>query len=89
MTGPDHAGQPPAATGPVIEPADAAARLAALTSRADGTAYLSGWSVRQLRELAASLGLRGVGGLRKAELVDRIVNHTIGYRLASTALRQR
>ncbi|GGM21587.1 hypothetical protein GCM10011608_02780 [Micromonospora sonchi] len=71
------------------EPTDAAGHLATLTSRADGAAYLSGWSVRELRALAASLGLRNVGGLRKAELVERIVDRTIGYRLASTALRQR
>ncbi|WP_433531693.1 Rho termination factor N-terminal domain-containing protein [Micromonospora sp. CA-263727] len=67
----------------------AAERLAAMTSRADGTAYLSGWPLRALRELAAGLGLRSVGGLRKAELVERIVEGTIGYRLSSIALRQR
>ncbi len=71
------------------DPAEAGTRLAALPSRAAGTAYLSGWSVRELRALAASLELRGVGGLRKAELVERIVDRTIGYRLASAALRQR
>ena len=67
----------------------AADRLAAMTSRAEGTAYLSPWPLRDLRELAAYLGLRGVGGLRKAELVERTVERTIGYRLTSTALRQR
>ncbi|TCB90988.1 hypothetical protein E0H26_26230 [Micromonospora zingiberis] len=71
------------------DPIRAGERLAATTSRADGGAYLGGWSLRQLRALAAHLELRGVGGLRKAELVDRIVDHTIGYRLDSTALRQR
>ncbi|MER5453825.1 Rho termination factor N-terminal domain-containing protein [Micromonospora sp. NPDC002389] len=73
------------------EAADAArvaARLAAMTSRADGTAYLSERSTRELRELAAQVGLRGLGGLRKAELVERIVDATIGYRLDSTALRR-
>ncbi|MFV2102889.1 Rho termination factor N-terminal domain-containing protein [Micromonospora sp. LOL_024] len=60
-----------------------------MTSRADGTRYLSGWPARDLRELAASLGLRGLGGRRKAELVERVVERTIGYRLASSAVRQR
>ncbi|RIV36807.1 hypothetical protein [Micromonospora radicis] len=96
MTGPDHGSTPaaraaakPTAAGAGTDPARDAARLAALPSRADGTAYLSGWSLRQLRALAANLRLRGVGGLRKAELVERIVDHTIGYRLDSTALRRR
>ncbi|MGW0506903.1 Rho termination factor N-terminal domain-containing protein [Micromonospora sp. NPDC003241] len=70
------------------DPARVAARLAAMTSRADGTAYLSERSTRELRELAAQVGLRGLGGLRKAELVERIVDATIGYRLDSTALRR-
>ncbi|GIJ29748.1 hypothetical protein Vqi01_49100 [Micromonospora qiuiae] len=39
--------------------------------------------------IGVGLGLRGVGGLRKAKLVERIVDRTIGYRLASTALRER
>lgn len=54
-----------------------------MSRRDDGTAYLAGWTARDLRALAASRGLRGVAGLRKAELVDRIVDRTIGYRLAS------
>ncbi|MEU5553929.1 MULTISPECIES: Rho termination factor N-terminal domain-containing protein [unclassified Micromonospora] len=70
------------------DPAPVAARLAAMTSRADGTAYLSERSTRELRELAAQVGLRGLGGLRKADLVERIVDATIGYRLDSTALRR-
>ncbi|GIJ33219.1 Rho termination factor N-terminal domain-containing protein [Micromonospora sediminimaris] len=68
---------------------DAVDRLATMTSRADGTAYLSPWPLRDLRDLATELGLRGVGGLRKADLVERLVEHTIGYRLTSTALRRR
>ncbi|NLU80062.1 hypothetical protein HCA58_17060 [Micromonospora sp. HNM0581] len=64
-------------------------RLATMTSRADGTAYLSAWPLRDLRGLAARLDLRGVGGLRKADLVERLVEHAIGYRLISTALRLR
>ncbi|MEU6073345.1 Rho termination factor N-terminal domain-containing protein [Micromonospora sp. NPDC047074] len=70
------------------DPDRAKETLAAMSRRADGTAYLSGWTTRDLRALAASLELRGVAGLRKADLVDRIVDRTIGYRLASTAIRQ-
>ncbi|QOC93297.1 Rho termination factor N-terminal domain-containing protein [Micromonospora craniellae] len=72
-----------------VDPARLADALATMTSRADGTAYLSDRPARDLRELAAHLGLRGLGGLRKAELVERIVDATIGYRLDSTALRRR
>ncbi|SBT55018.1 Rho termination factor N-terminal domain-containing protein [Micromonospora narathiwatensis] len=65
------------------------AALAAMSRRDDGTAYLKSWTTRDLRALAARAGLRGVAGLRKAELVERIVDRTIGFRLDSTAIRQR
>ncbi|MEU4645222.1 hypothetical protein [Micromonospora sp. NPDC023814] len=74
---------------PATDPARARAALAAMSRRADGTAYLSGWTARDLRALAAGLELRGVAGLRKADLVDRIVDRTIGFRLDSTAIRRR
>ncbi|MGC5330575.1 Rho termination factor N-terminal domain-containing protein [Micromonospora sp. DT62] len=70
------------------DPVAAGAALAAMSRRDDGTAYLSGWTARDLRVLAASLELRGVAGLRKADLVARIVDRTIGFRLASAAIRQ-
>lgn len=73
---------------PAQEPAEARAALAAMARRDDGTAYLSGWTARDLRVLAASLELRGVAGLRKADLVGRIVDRTIGYRLDSAAIRR-
>ncbi|MFI7513974.1 hypothetical protein ACIBVK_10835 [Micromonospora echinofusca] len=73
---------------PAPEPAEARAALAAMARRDDGTAYLSGWTARDLRVLAASLELRGVAGLRKADLVGRIVDRTIGYRLDSAAIRR-
>ncbi|MCX4386447.1 Rho termination factor N-terminal domain-containing protein [Micromonospora peucetia] len=73
---------------PVPDPARARAELAAMSRRDDGTAYLCGWTARDLRALAASLELRGVAGLRKADLVDRIVDRTIGFRLDSTAIRR-
>ncbi|MFE9691524.1 hypothetical protein [Micromonospora sp. NPDC005806] len=65
------------------------AALAAMSRRDDGTAYLSSWTARELRALAARAGLRGVAGLRKIELVERIVDRTIGFRLDSTAIRRR
>ncbi|KWV30430.1 Rho termination factor N-terminal domain-containing protein [Micromonospora rifamycinica] len=67
----------------------AAATLDAMAQRRDGTAYLTPWPLRDLRALAARLGLRGVGGLRKAELVERLVDRTVGFRAASAAVRAR
>ncbi len=95
--GPITAG--PGPTGGVLPVASAArcgadveqahAALAAMSRRDDGTAYLSSWTTRELRALAARAGLRGVAGLRKMELVERIVDRTIGFRLDSTAIRRR
>lgn len=79
----------PAPAAPVVDPAVAHAALAAMSRRDAGTAYLASWTARELRALATHAGLRGIGGLRKAELIDRIVDRTIGYRLNSTAIRQR
>ncbi|RLK23320.1 hypothetical protein DER29_1180 [Micromonospora sp. M71_S20] len=73
---------------PAPDPVAARAALATMSRRDDGTAYLSGWTARDLRVLAASLELRGVAGLRKADLVARIVDRTIGFRLASAAIRR-
>ncbi|SCG43564.1 Rho termination factor N-terminal domain-containing protein [Micromonospora halophytica] len=81
-------GTPHRPVAPVTDPDRAVAALAALTTRHDGTAYLAGWSAKELRALAARLGLRGVAGARKADLVERIVDRTVGFRLNSTAIRQ-
>ncbi|MEU1751129.1 hypothetical protein ABZ436_00490 [Micromonospora matsumotoense] len=67
----------------------ASATLDTMAHRRDGADYLTPWSTRDLRALAARLGLRGVGGLRKAELVERLVDRTIGFRVASAAVRAR
>ncbi|MEV0156985.1 Rho termination factor N-terminal domain-containing protein [Micromonospora sp. NPDC050686] len=77
----------PVGAGPDIERAHAA--LSAMSRRADGTAYLAGWTARDLRALAARAGLRGVTGLRKGELIERIVDRAIGFRLDSAAVRRR
>ncbi|PZG00832.1 Rho termination factor N-terminal domain-containing protein [Micromonospora deserti] len=81
-----------APTGRAAPPPDlgrARAALAEMSRRDDSTAYLAGWTARDLRALAASLELRGVAGLRKTDLVDRIVERTIGFRLNSAAIRRR
>ncbi|MFR9778902.1 hypothetical protein ACL02O_22980 [Micromonospora sp. MS34] len=83
-SGPDAA---PEASGVDVERAHLA--LTGMSRRAEGAAYLSSWTTRQLRALAARAGLRGVAGLRKMELVERIVDRTIGFRLDSTAIRRR
>ncbi|MBW4705078.1 Rho termination factor N-terminal domain-containing protein [Micromonospora sp. RL09-050-HVF-A] len=77
----------PAPSGVDLDAASAA--LDAMARRGDGTAYLTPWAIRDLRALAVHLGLRGVGGLRKAELVERLVERTIGFRVASAAVRAR
>ncbi|OKI89190.1 Rho termination factor N-terminal domain-containing protein [Micromonospora sp. CB01531] len=93
---PGNRGSAPAAAGRAAPPGGkiqdverAQAALAAMSRREDGTAYLGSWTTRELRALAARVGLRGVAGLRKMELVERIVERTIGFRLNSTAIRQR
>ncbi|MCW3840911.1 hypothetical protein ONA70_12460 [Micromonospora yasonensis] len=80
-------GRTAAPDGADVERAHAA--LAAMARRDEGTAYLASWTSRELRALAARVGLRGVTGLRKTELVDRIVDRTIGFRLDSAAIRRR
>ncbi|QDY06727.1 hypothetical protein FJK98_05690 [Micromonospora sp. HM134] len=72
-----------------VDLAAASATLDAFVHRRDGTEYLTPWAMRDLRALAARLGLRGVAGLRKAELVERLVDRTIGFRAASAAVRAR
>ncbi|MCI4064538.1 Rho termination factor N-terminal domain-containing protein [Micromonospora sp. R77] len=79
----------PVPTASVVDPAVAHAALTVMSRRDEGTAYLASWTARELRALATHAGLRGIGGLRKADLIDRIVDRTIGYRLNSTAIRQR
>ncbi|SCF34139.1 Rho termination factor, N-terminal domain [Micromonospora viridifaciens] len=83
------AGPAPRPAAPAVELDVARTTLTAMTSRGDGAAYLAPWAVKDLRALAAQLGLRGVTGLKKIDLIDRIVDRTIGYRLNSSAIRQR
>ncbi|MGC5020402.1 Rho termination factor N-terminal domain-containing protein [Micromonospora sp. DT47] len=76
------------AAAPATDLGRAREALAGTSSRHDGTAYLSSWTASDLRALAAQLEVRGVSGLRKADLIDRIVDRTIGFRLNSSAIRQ-
>jgi hypothetical protein len=62
--------------------------LAGMSSREEGTSYLSSLGVKELKALAAQLDMRGVSSLKKADLVGKIVEQTIGYRLNSSAIRQ-
>lgn len=69
--------------------AEIAAQLHQDTTRTDGTTRLTALTTRALRAVAAELGMRAVAGMRKADLIDRIVELTIGYRLNSAVLRAR
>lgn len=77
-----------ATAAPAVDMSSARAALEAMSSRDEGRGYLAPFKVKpDLVGLASSLGLGGVSGLKKADLIDRIVERTIGYRLNSTALR--
>ncbi|MGC1209771.1 MAG: hypothetical protein WA890_00675 [Micromonospora sp.] len=73
---------------PAVDLDQARAALAGMAHRDDGTAYLSSWTAKDLKALAAALQIRGVTALRKPDLIDRIVARTIGFRLNSAAIRQ-
>ncbi|HEX2771843.1 MAG TPA: Rho termination factor N-terminal domain-containing protein [Micromonosporaceae bacterium] len=73
---------------PAADMGQAQEALAAMSSRDEGTAYLSPMPLKDLKALAAQLDMRGISGLKKADLVDRIVSQTIGYRLNSSAIRR-
>ncbi len=59
-----------------------------MSNRDEGTAYLTPLTAKDLKALAVELEMRGISSLRKADLVDRIVEQTIGFRLNSTAIRK-
>lgn len=73
---------------PAADMGQAQEALAVMSSRDEGTAYLSPMPLKDLKALAAQLDMRGISGLKKADLVDRIVSQTIGYRLNSSAIRR-
>jgi hypothetical protein len=72
----------------VVDMGQARDALAGMSSRDEGRRYLSLLGVKELKALAAQLDMRGVSSLKKADLVDKIVEQTIGYRLNSSAIRQ-
>jgi hypothetical protein len=67
-----------------VDMSEARAALAAMTSRDEGAAYLNRLRVPELKDLAASLGHGRTG--TKPELIDRIVQRTIGSRLNAAAI---
>jgi hypothetical protein len=60
-----------------------------MTSRAAAVDYIDGLKLvaPRLKELAKALGASTVGVSRKDDIRDRIVEHTVGYRLNSSAIR--
>lgn len=83
-----RAAAPRRAPAPAVDLDEARVALAGMSSRDDGTTYLSSWTAKDLKALAAALQIRGVSALRKPDLIDRIVAQTIGFRLNSTAIRR-
>jgi len=58
-----------------------------MESRDAGELYLSGLVLKDLKALAVHLDMRGLSSLRKGDLIDKIINRTIGYRLSFTSIR--
>ena len=72
-----------------VDPAGALSRLESMDSRAEAAAYLDGLklTVAQLRQLAGALGASLAGVAKKDQVRDRIVEHTVGFRLNSRTIR--
>jgi len=74
-------------TTPTVDVNEARSALAAMGSRDEGRTYLDKLRAKvELQPLAKLLGL-GISG-NKPELIDRIVERTIGSRLNSAAIRE-
>lgn len=63
--------------------------LEAMGDRAEAVRYIEsrGMTVAQLRTLARGLKIYVPSGFRKPEVVERIVDHAVGRRLSSGAIR--
>lgn len=70
---------------PAAAPADLAGRLGIMRTREEGHAAIAHLSVPQLRDLARQTGMLSTGP--KEQLRNRIVEHTIGFRLNSETIR--
>lgn len=80
-------------TGPAAQPNvnldEVRERLSTMDTREEGKIYLHPMRVKQeLQPLARLLGMGGVSGLKHDDLVDAVVERTIGSRLNSAAIRQ-
>lgn len=76
-----------AAKAPAEAPGAVPARLDAANTREDAHAALAGLKVAELREVARATGTSLVGASRAADMRTRIVEHTVGFRLNSQAIR--
>jgi hypothetical protein len=75
------------AAAPTVDMSEAREALARMGSRDEGRAYLNRFRAKpELQSLAKLLGLGSSGS--KPDLIDRIVERTIGNRLNSAAIRQ-
>jgi hypothetical protein len=74
---------------PSVDASAVAAELAALTSREAAAAHVDslGLTVAKLKDLAKALGASLVGASGKGAIRDRIVEHTVGFRLNSQTIR--
>ncbi|WP_327006852.1 Rho termination factor N-terminal domain-containing protein [Dactylosporangium sp. NBC_01737] len=63
-------------------------QLGGFQSRDEAERLLKPMVVGDLRAVAAQLGIGGVSGTRKADLITMLVERTIGARLNSAAVRQ-
>lgn len=73
---------------PKKDMAEAVGALGRMDNREDGEQYLKGMGVADLRAVATQLDIGGVSKDRKADLIAKIVERTIGSRLNSAAIRQ-
>jgi len=64
-------------------------RLSRMESREEARAYIDGLgiSAKQLRQLAKDLGASLTGTTARDQFRDRLVEHTVGYRLNSQTIR--
>jgi hypothetical protein len=75
-------------TKPTKDMTEVVEALDRMHSREDGERYLGAMGVADLRAVATQLEMGGVSKDRKADLVAKLVERTIGSRLNSAAIRQ-
>jgi hypothetical protein len=83
------ASAPRATAKPKVDMSETKERLESVASREDARQLLTSFNKEpHLTSLAALLGMSGVSSLRKADLIEMIVEFTVGNRLNSGAIRQ-